>query len=314
MTAAPADARCRAVGRLHDAQRRLHARSCRRRTTSTPPRSGRLVEREQAQSVVVVGDAMARPLLEELKRGDYDASSLFVLGNGGAALSAAIKEEYLELLPSLLINDSLGSSETGAQASHLSAKDAVQTGKFNPGPGATVVSEDLSHGARRRARGHRLAGPVRARCRSATSATRPRPPGRSRPSRACATRCPATGRSAGRTARSTCWAATRSASTPAARRSSSRRSSRRSSRTPTCTDVLVCGRPSERWGNEVVAVVQLVEGATVDRGRPVRPRRATSVARYKLPKAWLFVDQVVRSPSGKADYRWAKGLAETSVG
>ena len=103
-----------------------------------------LIEREQAQSVTVVGDAMARPLLEEYKRGDYDAASLFVIGNGGAALSAAIKEEYLELLPSLLINDSLGSSETGAQASHLSAKDAVQTGKFSPGPGATVVSEDLS--------------------------------------------------------------------------------------------------------------------------------------------------------------------------
>jgi acyl-CoA synthetase (AMP-forming)/AMP-acid ligase II len=119
-----------------------------------------LIEREQAQSVTVVGDAMARPLLEEYKRGDYDAGSLFVIGNGGAALSAALKEEYLELMPSLLINDSLGLSETGAQASHLSAKDAVQTGKFSPGPGDRG-QRGPDPGARARPRGHRLARPVR---------------------------------------------------------------------------------------------------------------------------------------------------------
>jgi acyl-CoA synthetase (AMP-forming)/AMP-acid ligase II len=34
------------------------------------------------------------------------------------------------------------------------------------------------------------------------------------------------------------------------------------------------------------------------------------VARYKLPKDIIFVDQVVRSPAGKADYRWARSIAE----
>ena len=34
------------------------------------------------------------------------------------------------------------------------------------------------------------------------------------------------------------------------------------------------------------------------------------VARYKLPKAVVFVDQIQRSPSGKADYRWAREQAE----
>ena len=64
-----------------------------------PAEVWQMVEREGAQSITVVGDAMARPLLEEFKAGDYDASSLFVVGNGGAALSAAIKEEYLERAP-----------------------------------------------------------------------------------------------------------------------------------------------------------------------------------------------------------------------
>ena len=73
-------------------------------------------------------------------------------------------------------------------------------------------------------------------------------------------------------------------------------------------DVVVAGRPSERWGNEVVAVVQLVEGksVTVD---DLNLEAAKHVAKYKLPKAYVFVDSVLRSPSGKADYRWAREQA-----
>ena len=74
--------------------------------------------------------------------------------------------------------------------------------------------------------------------------------------------------------------------------------------------MVVAGRPSERWGNEVVAVVQLREGFDADRRRPARPSASSHIARYKLPKAIVFVDQVVRSPAGKADYRWAKRTAE----
>jgi fatty-acyl-CoA synthase len=76
-------------------------------------------------------------------------------------------------------------------------------------------------------------------------------------------------------------------------------------------DVLVAGRPSERWGSEVVAVVELVDGGQVTEDE-LASHANEHVARYKLPKAWVFVDQVVRSPSGKADYRWAKELATAS--
>ena len=81
---------------------------------------------------------------------------------------------------------------------------------------------------------------------------------------------------------------------------------------PSVQDVLVAGRPSERWGNEVVAVVQLVDGAEVSEDE-LSAHANESVARYKLPKAWVMVDRVVRSPSGKADYRWAKELASDTV-
>ena len=78
---------------------------------------------------------------------------------------------------------------------------------------------------------------------------------------------------------------------------------------PAVADVVVTGRPSERWGQEVVAVVQLAEGreATAD---DIVAHAASSISRYKLPKAVVFVPAVQRSPAGKADYRWAKEQAE----
>jgi len=73
-------------------------------------------------------------------------------------------------------------------------------------------------------------------------------------------------------------------------------------------DVVVSGRPSERWGQEVVAVVALAEGARVD-AQELTAHAAKSLARYKLPKAVVFRPVIERSPSGKADYRWAREQA-----
>jgi acyl-CoA synthetase (AMP-forming)/AMP-acid ligase II len=71
---------------------------------------------------------------------------------------------------------------------------------------------------------------------------------------------------------------------------------------------VVAGRPSERWGNEVVAVVALADGATAD-ADALLAHAAKSLARYKLPKAIVFRPAVQRSPAGKADYRWAREQA-----
>jgi len=75
-------------------------------------------------------------------------------------------------------------------------------------------------------------------------------------------------------------------------------------RHPDVFDVVVVGRPSERWGQEVVAVVQLRPG-TAPSDDDLRTVAAEHVARYKLPKAVVRVPVVERSPSGKPDYRWA---------
>ena len=80
---------------------------------------------------------------------------------------------------------------------------------------------------------------------------------------------------------------------------------------PAVVDCVVTSRPSERWGDEVVAVVQVRPGALVDDG-DLLEEAGRHVARYKLPKAFVFVPDIVRSPAGKADYRWAKEQALAS--
>jgi fatty-acyl-CoA synthase len=72
--------------------------------------------------------------------------------------------------------------------------------------------------------------------------------------------------------------------------------------------VVVVGWPSEQWGSEVVALVQLADGATAS-DQDLLDEAATHIARYKLPKQFLYLPELVRSPAGKADYRWAKDQA-----
>ncbi len=76
----------------------------------------------------------------------------------------------------------------------------------------------------------------------------------------------------------------------------------------TIMDAVVVGVPDPRWGERVVAVVQPREGVSVDRDELDREVR-TRVAGYKCPREVVIVDAIVRSPSGKPDYRWAKATA-----
>jgi acyl-CoA synthetase (AMP-forming)/AMP-acid ligase II len=77
---------------------------------------------------------------------------------------------------------------------------------------------------------------------------------------------------------------------------------------PDIADALVVGRPSERWGEELVALVQPRDGA--DAIHEVLHAHCTSqLAGFKAPKEFIIVEQVRRLGNGKADYRWAKRQA-----
>ena len=103
----------------------------------------RIVGEEGVVSVGLVGDAMARPLadaLAEAPAGTYDTSSLVVVGSGGAMLSKTVKDELKARLPSIMVLDSFGSSESGAQGS---VQDGASGPRFVMRDDTTVLDEDL---------------------------------------------------------------------------------------------------------------------------------------------------------------------------
>jgi len=79
-------------------------------------------------------------------------------------------------------------------------------------------------------------------------------------------------------------------------------------RHPAVYDAVVVGTPDERFGERVTAVVQPRSGARPSAEELVA-FAAQHLARYKLPKTTVLVDEMVRSPSGKPDYRWARARA-----
>ena len=81
---------------------------------------------------------------------------------------------------------------------------------------------------------------------------------------------------------------------------------------PDVADVLVVGRPSERFGQEVVAVVAPRKGATLVPA-DLREFVAADIARFKAPRAVIVCDAVRRHANGKPDYRWAQEVASDAV-
>ncbi len=266
-----------------------------------------LVERERVNFLLIVGDAFARPLLDELDREQYDLSTLTVLLSGGAPLSANLKEEFLGHLPTLIIVDGLGSSEAGGQLSHVSAGSGATTGTFPISPGNHVLSEDLD---RELEAGHDELGWLAksgnlalgylgdatktARTYPVIDGVRYAVPGDRARLRADGIielhgRDSVTINSGGEKI----FAEEVEAAVKAH---------------PAVYDCVVAGRPSERWGNEVIAVVRIRDGYDAD-DAALLAEAERHIARYKLPKAFVYVTEIVRSPSGKADYRWAKHVA-----
>ncbi len=103
----------------------------------------RLAERERASSIMVVGDAMARPVADALAApgASYDLSALTSVGSGGAILSKAIKEELRARVPGVIVSDSFGASETGAAGTVLDFNGPAAGPRFTIGEFVTVLDE-----------------------------------------------------------------------------------------------------------------------------------------------------------------------------
>src|SRR4051812_3050440 len=97
--------------------------------------------REKVTLISMVGDAYARPIVEELRNRSYDLSTLQRIGIGGAFTNPVLKQALLELLPHITLVDGYGASETGGMAFGASTKTA-QTRTLTPASGAVVLSAD----------------------------------------------------------------------------------------------------------------------------------------------------------------------------
>ena len=269
----------------------------------------RTIEREHVAVVTVVGDAIARPFLGAIEKGTADVSSLAVVANGGALLTPTIKERLIKALPNAVVIDGVGSSETGAQMHHMSTAGAVSTGTFNAGPDTYVAAEDLSSIL---PPGHQGIGwlaqkgyvPLGYKGDPAkTAATFPIIGG---------VRYAVPGDRARHLDNGLIVLLGRDSVTinSGGEKIFAEEVETAIASHPAVADIVVAGRPSERWGQEVVAVVALVDGARIDASELV-DHAAKSIARYKLPKAVVFRPVIQRSPAGKADYRWAREQAAT---
>lgn len=271
-----------------------------------------LVEHEKVQGILIVGDAFARPLLDQLEKKTYDLSSLAMLISGGAVLNVKIKEEIIERIPDVMILDGIGSSETGSQAANMSSKGmGASTGCFLPQPGNCVLSEDLSivlEPGSQSMGWFAKAGRVPLGYlgdQGKTEKTFPALGG---------VRYSVPGDRARHLASGLIEVLGRDSVTinSGGEKIFAEEVEQALKHHPAVYDVVVCGRPSERWGQEVVAVLALREGVHAS-DESLLEECSRHLARYKLPKLFVRRDEILRSPSGKADYRWAREQATAGV-
>nr|WP_269189785.1 AMP-binding protein [Haloechinothrix halophila] len=268
-----------------------------------------LVQRERVISIPVVGDAMALPLVEEVERASaagagYDLSSVAAVNNGGAPLSPSLRSRLLEAIPHVLLLDGAGSSETGIQMSSVSVKGAeVEAAIFTPQPDTAVLDDALTRVLEPGEGGGWLARRDRvplgylgdsdktARTFPTVDGVRWAVPG-DRADLLDDGRIALLGRD-------------NITINSGGEKIFVEEVERAIIGHPAVRDVIVVGRPSSRWGSEVVAVVELQDDVAV-RDEELLAECGRHVARYKVPKAVVRVDRVVRAPTGKADYRWAE--------
>ena len=270
-----------------------------------------LIERERANSVLIAGDAMGRPMIEALEAHPdrWDLSSLFAVTSSAALFSVPVKERYFALLPNLLIIDSIGSSEGGFNGLSAVGKDNPTGGssgglpRVAPMTDVIVVDDDMNP----LTPGDGLVGRV-ARTgniplgyykdeRKTASTFLTGPDGRRYVVAGDFARWEDDGTVTLLGRGSVCINSGGEKIFPEEVESVLKGH-------PDVFDVLVVGVPDERWGSAVTAVVQPTKNAAPDLDS-LNAAAREKLASYKLPRHLVVVDEIVRSPAGKPDYPWA---------
>ena len=270
-----------------------------------------LIHDEKISCLNVVGDAMVLPLLEALQREPqrWDLRSVVAVSNGGAMLSEHAREALRPYLaPNVHIVDSLGSSETGTSGGGGKPDDGGLL-RIPPSPTVAVAVD-----------GKRFAKPgemgilVRMghlplgyfRDPEKTASTFVIIDGR---------RCAISGDAARleTDASITVFGRDSQCINTGGEKVFTEEVEEGLRSYPGVRDAVVVGVPDPRWGQKVVALVSLRRDVAEDTDALKQHCRAR-LAGYKVPKDVLFVAEVARNPMGKADYRWARQVAERRLG
>jgi acyl-CoA synthetase (AMP-forming)/AMP-acid ligase II len=268
------------------------------------------VERYGVNVLVIIGDAMARPLIEALAEGGYDTSSLVAVSSSAALFSPVVRDACLAALPNVVFTDAIGASETGFTGiSFVSAGSRTRGGPtVTPGPQTVVIDE---HGRRagrgqtgRLARGGHVPlgyykDPVKTAAMFAeVDGERFVVPGD--------------------------WARVEEDGTitllgrgnvcinTGGEKVFPEEVEGAIKEHPSVFDSLVIGIPDERLGQRVAAIVQPRPGADLDLAALEAVVRQ-HVAGYKVPRTVWLTGEIGRTPSGKADYVWARRFADAKL-
>jgi 3-oxocholest-4-en-26-oate---CoA ligase len=265
------------------------------------------VQRHKVNVLVIIGDAMARPLIEAYLSGDYDASSLVAVSSSAALFSPVVKETCVKTLPNVVFTDAIGASETGFTGLSFVTSGAEQRGgpSVTPGPHTVVIDDE-----------GRLAGPGQT-GRLARGGHIPLGYYKD-PAKTAAMFVEVAGErfvvpgdlarveedgtitllGRGNTCVNTGGEKVFPEEVEGALKSH-----------PGVFDALVIGIPDDRLGQRVAAIVLPRDGVELDLAeldQAVRER----IAGYKVPRTVWLTDHIGRTPSGKADYGWARKFAD----
>ena len=266
----------------------------------------RAVERHKINLLLIVGDAMARPLIEAYQSASYDASSLIAISSSAALFSPVVKEACVKALPNVVITEAIGSSETGFGGLSFVTAGAEQRGgpTVTPGPDVIVLDDDdrpagpgqigrLARG------GHVPLGYYNDPDKTAAlfaevDGKRYTVPGDLARVEADGT-ITLLGR--GNTCVNTGGEKVFPEEVEGALKSHA-----------AVFDALVIGVPDDVLGQRVAALVQPREGRDVDLAA-LEAHLRRQIAGYKVPRSVWLVDAIRRAPSGKPDYTWARRYA-----
>jgi acyl-CoA synthetase (AMP-forming)/AMP-acid ligase II len=260
------------------------------------------VQRRRVNVVVLIGDAMARPLIETYNAGSYDASSLFSISSSAALFSPSVKQQFVEALPGVMLTDAIGSSETGFTGIGMitDAEEPAGGPRVTPLTGTTVLGDDGRPAppgvvGRLARRGHLPLGYYRDPEKTAAMFTVVDGVRYALPGDLARIEDDGSITLLGRG--NTCVNTGGEKVFPEEVEGALKAH-------PGVFDALVIGVPDDRLGQRVAALVQPRAGHRLELS-DLDAHLRTRIAGYKVPRAYWEVERIMRTPSGKADYPWA---------